>query len=179
MQISEIDNKKIKIVLTNTEVLSAFSSYERLLKMDDSTKFMIKALIREIAEIKYQNNWSDLSVNIKARINQGCIMTITPTEYTNFEKTCIFEFTNIENLIKSIVSAIQNPKFKICENSLYKMQDSYRLIIDNHESNFHILNEFCDKIYRDKINQQFTYEYGKLLIENNAIQTLYNVFKDS
>ena len=48
MLVSEINPNKIKIVLTDTEVLCCFCSYEKLLSMSDSTKNLIKALLRDI-----------------------------------------------------------------------------------------------------------------------------------
>lgn len=178
MHISKLDNKKVKITLTNTEVLCCFSSYEKLMKMDESTKIIIKALLREITESRFENKWTDISVNIRAKVNQGCIMIITPTKEINSDKTYILEFLKSENLIKSALFLARQNNIKIGENSLYKMDNSYRLITESEQpqNDFYIMNEFCDKIYSDKINQQFTYEYGKPLIENNAIKTIYNAF---
>lgn len=181
MRISEVDDNRVKIILSDTEVLCCFTSYDKLLKMDNTTKIIIKALLREITENRFKNKWKDISVNIRAKLNQGCIIFVTQNKDENNEKICVLEFNNSENLIKTAIFLNNQNEFIITQNSLFLIQDNYRIIFEYQEikNNIFVLNEFCDKIYQDKINQQYTYEYGKLLIKDNAIMKISNVFKGS
>ena len=179
MQISDLDSGKIKVTLTNTEVLCCFSSYEKLIEMNGYTKNILKRLLYEITEKHYQNGKIDVKIYI--RRNQGCIIILSPTCISINKENLIFEFSDIENLIKAAIFLEQNHNIKISKNSLYKIKNVYHITNEDNENPelIYIMNEFCDKIYKDIIKQQFTYEYGKLLIENNAIKTLADAFKGS
>ncbi len=175
MTVYDINPNQIRISLTHTEVIACFGSYSKLAKMSDNIKASLSALVYNVAKahIKTQQNYK-IKGRIYAKENNGCKINIYFTVLHKQKSIpIIYSFKNSENLICAV-----NMLYK-SENSLrsdlYKMSDSYRLIIEHYENSL-TLNEFDCKVFNSPIMLAHTKEYGKPLILNNAIYRLGKAF---
>lgn len=176
MQVSPISSHKVKITLTDTEVLSCFGAYEKLFSMSETSKSLIKALLRDVAaEYRLTSNES-LTAKIHAVPKKGCTIILSvPNSGSDNYYTAVFYSS--ESLIQSAL-CLKKIKRKIKKSLLYRINDSYRLLIKSplEQEHFIPLYEFCDKLYSGSIHFEYTKEYGKPLIKDNALQTITSCF---
>lgn len=170
---------KIKISLTNIEVLTCFGSYERLFSMSKSIKTAIKALLFDIAIKENIEEFEKIKIDVKAKKNMGCIIIVTLSK-RSVKKHYIFDFKNSENLTKAILLLYKNRSTKNINSTLYKMPNFFRLVIFSQSKPvFFQLDEFCFKKSEDPFDKAYSEEYGKPLITDTAIRTYAQYFKDS
>lgn len=172
MTVSDILGDKIKIHLSNAEVLDCFGNYERLYSMSDGIKSAFKELLTEVLSTRGLTFNQEMLIQIKAKKNDGCVIIISPSSRRkNTEKAqYLYIFNNSEELTKGILFLY---KFKAnLESDLYKTDFDYRLIIysKDYKPYFLTLNEFAKKESRSPLEAAFTKEYGKLLIQKNAVK---------
>jgi len=177
MQVSTINPNKVKIVLTNTEVLCCFCSYEKLLSMCESTKILMKALLRDIAKEHSLTDCERLTARIHAGENYGCVIILSGTEHKK-TKLYTLEFNNSENLIRAIFLLKNRHKCTHKRSRLYLMKNTYRLLIESSKDKdyFLSLTEFCDNLFSGRVHFEYTKEYGKPIIEHKAISRIANCF---
>ena len=173
MTVFDMNPNQIRISLTHTEVIACFGSYKSLMNLNDRIKDRISALVYNVIKhhIKTQQNCK-IKGTIYAKKNNGCKINI----YFVSEQThipTIYSFKNSENLICA-ANMLFKSKYTL-RSDLYKMSDSYRLIIDNYNNPLN-LSEFYCKVYNSPIMLAHTKEYGKPLILNNAIYRLGKAF---
>ena len=173
MLVSEINPNKIKIVLTDTEVLCCFCSYEKLLSMSDSTKNLIKALLRDIVREHSFTNCEKLTVQIRAGKNSGCVIILTGNEQRKKINLYTAEFTDSESLIKAAFYLKSNRKY-LKRSRLYSINNAYRLLLESEKEKdyFLSLHEFCERLYTEKIQFEYTKEYGTPIIKEKAVSKI-------
>ena len=160
---------KIKISLTNIEVLCCFGSYERLFTMSKPIKSAIKALLFDIALKENIETYKKIKIDVKAKKNLGCVITVCLYK-KEIKKHYIFDFSNSE---------YKNRATKNINSTLYKMPNFFRLIIySNYKAIFTSLNEFYFRKSENLLEKAYSEEYGKVLIKNFAIKTYAQFFKD-
>ncbi len=166
---------EIKIILTHTEVIACFGSYEKLTLMGDNIKTSLSLLISEITRNKIKNPEDyEIKGKIIARKNFGCniVLKLYKTERLKNLPT-IFIFKHSEDLIFAVKTVFSF--FKNVPSDLYLMPDGYRLVIK--KSRFEIVpSEFNINVKNSNIDLAFTEEYGKPLILNDAIYRLRKAF---
>lgn len=175
MQVIKYETAKIKILLSDTEVMCCFGSYENLSTMDAKIKSYLNALIRDII---YENsnlfNKKKAKVRIKIARENGCEILIFPIgSIENMkEQETVFEFSNSENLTLAILHLYKSKAYTLYKSSLYKVSGGYRLIVKNKNGKTHHLqiNEFYRFKSEDFLVVAETKEYGKQLIKDSAIE---------
>lgn len=180
MTVSDIQGNKIKISLTDVEVLSCFGSYERLFSMTKAIKSAVQSLLEDIIAQKGYADCEKMLVEIKAKKNCGCIITVSLLS-GNTQKSYIFEFADSESLTRAVVILYKDRRTRRLESRLYKMPQGFRLIIFSREYKpvFFLLNEFCRRQNSCPIELAYTEEYGKPLISENAIEIYGSAFTQS
>ncbi len=181
MTVSVVSDKKIKILLTHTEVMACFGEYERLLTLTPKTKISLTLLLNDIIS---KNPSFSKAVKISAKIklikNNGCIITLIslPPENEPHRSECLFEFHSGDALTDAITALYKNENNRQVLSHLYKTDNSYNLIISckNPKEKFFLLQEFCPKISEDIWDIEYVREYGKPLILNSAIKSYGKVF---
>ena len=176
MQISEMSGNKVKITLTDTEVIYCFGAYEQLFSMSAKTKYIIKALLSNIIEEYYGFLRSEkISAEIRGAHNIGCTIILScekkPNEY-------ILTFENSEQLIKCSIELYQLFKNKRYTSSLYTENNKYYLLI-NIFSNKNMLFSCRKSVYdicSDYIKSEFIKEYGTVITRKNALYKLFSAF---
>lgn len=193
MRLERLTANKIKIFLTSDDL------FERGLSKDDIWKDSIKwhqlfhDMLEEASEEFDVEIQGSVGVEIFSLQAQGMIMIITVDEavedeeilYDGFiemqvrldgSEDLLFQFDSFENII-SLSKRLFH--MNISGGSLYSMNNHYYLLISkldgfNNERAASILSEYGDP------SIQSTYileEYGKKIIENNAVETILRYFK--
>lgn len=169
---------KIKISLTNIEVLSCFGSYERLFTMSKPIKAAIKALLFDIALKENIETYKKIKIDVKAKKNSGCVITVSLIKM-ELKKYYIFDFSNSENLTRAVLLLYKNRATKNINSTLYKMPDFFRLIIySEFKPILNSLNEFYFRKSENLLEKAYSEEYGKVLIQDFAVKTYAQFFKD-
>lgn len=181
MTVLKIGQKKLKITLTDSEVLSFFGAYERLYAATNETRLTVSLLLREsLSEYETELD-GDLLVEIRARENAGCVITVSSADSSkrkNVSTLKILEFADSSSLISGAVRLYKiKPRI---ESSLYKMTGNYRLLINpRSDCDFFFMNEFCLRQSDSLIEAEYTKEHGRLITENNAVEKIGRAFSDA
>lgn len=161
-------NQKLKITLTNTEVLTIFGGYEELLTLNKNTKYAVYALIREILD-EEQYNTNKATIKIKSKKPLGCEITLNSEE-----NEYLLFFSNCRELEKAIKALNKNLK-----SALYKTESSYCLLIKSlSEKPLIKAQSFCYGSSNSKLIAAHIREYAKPLIKDNAIDIWHKAFID-
>lgn len=177
MTVSKINRNRVKIVLTKTEVLCCFGTYEKLISMNKTTKAIIGALLREITAELYKAENKNIFARIHINRNSGCIIILTAR---NIETLTVYvlEFPNSECLIKASLFMLTKSFFNKYNTQLYKMPCSYRIIIESFEKPeyFFTLKEFYCKTLIGNQHKEYTKEYGTPIATKNAVFKIAKAF---
>lgn len=174
MQISEISGNKIKITLTDTEVLCCFSSYQKLFSMSAKTKNTIKILIGDIIYSHYGILGCDkICAEIRGKENTGCVIILSCEAEIKNCKDYILCFKNSEEMIKSSLMLNRLLKKQRTFSSLYKNEKQYFLIINTllDKKTLSKIREFFN-IQCDTVKSEYIKEYCNLITEQNAIKKI-------
>ena len=182
MTVYKVGRNKIKIALTDREVLSFFGAYEKITSMTGSTRLTVGLLLKE-SLAKYENELDgELLVEIRAKENFGCIITVSSADSSRRESVKVqkmFEFSNSESMIIGVTRLYKSRRFN-GESNLYKMQRSYRLIISARaDSDFIFMNEFCLRQSDSPIEVAYTEEYGTPIVKKDAVAKIGKAFSKS
>lgn len=181
MTVLKIGQKKLKITLTDGEVLSFFGAYERLNAATSETRLTVGLLLKEsLSEYETELD-GDLLVEIRARENAGCVITVSSADSSKRKSVSAvrtLEFADSSALISGAVR-LYGIRPRIL-SSLYKMTGTYRLLINpRSDCDFFFMNEFCLSQSDSSVVAEYTREHGILITENNAVEKIGRAFSGS
>jgi adapter protein MecA 1/2 len=193
MRLERLTANKIKIFLTSDDL------YERGLSKEDIWKDSIKwdqlfqDMLNEASEEFNVDIQGSVAVEVFSLQSQGMIMIITVEDSSEDEEmlydgfiemkvrvddseNLLYEFENIEDFISLSKRLIS---MNICGGNLYSLNNRYYLFMNHLEgSKFEkiapILSEYGNASI---ISPYVLFEYGKKIIENNAVETIHHFFK--
>lgn len=175
MTVTDLDNGKIKIALTDKEVLTCFGSYGRLYAMSDNTKIVFESILEGILRSRGFSLKSELLIQVKAKENNGCVIIISPAENRprRTKNEYLFIFENSESLASGIAFLYKSKPTRNLQSDLYKCESDYRLILysPDFKPAFLVLKEYCKQKAIKPFETDYTKEHGKLLIEKYAVKT--------
>lgn len=178
MTVYKIGRKKLKIALTDSEVISFFGTYGRLTAVSGEARLTVGLLLKKSLSEYDTELDGNLLVEIRARENAGCIITVSPADSSrrvSKSPPVMFEFADSRSLIDGTVRLYK--RHGRIESSLYKMPRAYRLIVTPRgESDFFFMNEFCSRQSDSEIEAEYTAEYGKLICEKKAVEKIGRAF---
>ena len=176
MTVYRLSGDKIRIALSDSEVLSFFGTYEKFASLSGGTRLAVSLLLKESLE-KYSDILGDnLLVEIKARKSAGCVITVSPAVGREREKGMIMLiFRSTDDMIAGI-SRLYAHKAARGKSSLYKMANGYRLILSGRSRDFYFMTEFCTVKNASEPEIAYTEEYGGLLCRDTAVQTVGKAF---
>lgn len=174
MTVSKLSRNRLKVTISNTEVLCCFGSYERLESMTDGIRSALSALLRDIiSENRQILHEGRITARIKLKRNHGCEIILIPAAAKRYGdlKEYVFEFADSESLTCAILRLYRSRSTARLESSLYKMPDSYRLIVKSRKQDLsYILREYYSRECSFVYEAEYTYEHGKPLIVGNAVK---------
>ncbi|MBQ3817422.1 MAG: adaptor protein MecA [Clostridia bacterium] len=181
MKIETVNNSKIIIKLTDSEVMLFLGGYSEII---DSSKAFKSRLDRIISKAlnSYPDfqNCRDYIVEIKGSTLNGCEIHISKTKAENPQnrrkvKTLVCSFNNTESMIKAICRLYLNYKTRNLTSSVYKLSNKYILIIKSERQNIikPMLIEYCSEFIKHSyITESYCEEYGTAIALENAIRTI-------
>ena len=169
MTVYRLSGDKIRI-LSDSEVLSFFGTYEKFASLSGGTRLAVSLLLKESLE-KYGDILGDnLLVEIKARKSAGCVITVSPAVGRAHGKDRVMLiFPDSESMISGI-KRLYSRRLPRGKNSLY------RLVITGHSRDFYFMTEFCTVKNASEPEIAYTEEYGGLLCEDTAVETVGRAF---
>ncbi len=179
MTVTDLDKGKIKITLTDKEIIALFGTYQRFYAMSDNVKPTFENILERVLISRGLSLREELLIQVKAKENKGCVIIISPiSNRTKNKNEYLFIFENSENLTKGILFLFRNKTTRNLQSKLYKTENDYRLIIYSRDSNpsFLTLKEYCNPRPVKPFETDYTKEHGKLLIAKNAVRTFGNIF---
>jgi adapter protein MecA 1/2 len=193
MRLERLTMNKIKIFLTSDDLFERGLSKEDIWK--DSIKWhqLFHDMLEEASEEFDVDIQGSVAVEIFTLKAQGMIMIITVDEAIEDEEVLfdgflemqvrvggsenfLFEFVSFEDIIEL---SKRLSSVNINGGSLFSMNDRYYLLMNsietcNIEKAAAFLSEYGDPSI---LSQHLLVEYGKQIIENNAIETILLYFK--
>ena len=178
MTVYKIGRKKLKITLTDSEVISYFGTYGGLTSANSDARLTVRLLLKK-SLLEYDTELDGrLLVEIRARENAGCVITVSPADSSRRQpksSPVMFEFADTAALIGGAVRLYKSRFFG--ESSHYKMPETYRLIVKARgESDFFFMNEFCLRQSDSGTEAAYTAEHGRLICGKNAVEKLGKAF---
>ena len=178
MTVYKIGRKRLKITLTESEVISFFGTYRGLTSVNRNARLTVGLLLKQSLSEYDTELDGKLLVEIKAKEKSGCIITVSSADSSrrsSKSSTVMFEFAGTDALIGGAVRLYKNRPH--IESSLYKMSEKYRLIVTTRDNrDFFFMNEFCIRQSDSKTEAEYTAEYGKLICGKKAVGKIGKAF---
>lgn len=177
MTVTDLDKGKIKIILTDKEIITLFGTYQRFYAMSDSIKPTFESILERVLISRGFSLNQELLIKVKAKENNGCVIIISPVS-NRTKNEYLFIFENSEKLTNGILFLFRNKSTRNLESELFKTENDYRLIIYSRENNpiFLNLKEYCIPRRVKPFETDYTKEHGKLLIAQKAVKTFGSAF---
>lgn len=192
MRLERLTANKIKIFLTSDDLFERGLSKEDIWK--DSLKWhqLFHDMLEEASEEFDVDFQGSVAVEVFSLHAQGMIMIITVDEideeeimYDGFiemqvrvegSESLLYEFESIDDVIdlsKRLLS------MKIFSGSLFSMNNHYYLLMNNISSTDleKVASIFSEYGEASIMSPYFLKEYGKKIIEDNAVKTILHFFK--
>lgn len=193
MKITKISQNKIKILIPYDELYENNINYDEMLDFNDKTKsFFMNILEQAQSETKIDFENSQIVIEVYPYLDEGfaAIMTVNPMRlnrqkyrYLNYkvkskqdtvQKLC-YQFDSFETVLDCVRRI--NPD-TIQESVLYQVNSVYilQVAVSGLQSEPDMLKEYGRKLPSFQYLNGYAGEYGKVLIEHDAVQTLQEVF---
>ncbi|MDP4083906.1 MAG: genetic competence negative regulator [Bacillota bacterium] len=193
MRLERLTTNKIKIFLTSDDLFERGLSKEDIWK--DSLKWhqLFHDMLEEASEEFDVDIQGSVAVEVFSLQAQGMIMIITVDEVTDEEELLYDGFIEMQVRVEGSESLLYEFEcfddvidlskrlllVNILGGSLFSMNNRYYLLLNdldtpNIEKTASILSEYGEASI---ISSYFLAEYGKIIMENNAVETLLHYFK--
>ena len=184
MRVDCIGKNKIKVSLSEEEVLRLFGGYDMIDYSSQRSKATINSILASaLPKDMLPIDCSQVLIEIRAE-NNGCAIYFSKI-YKKYkktdsvkhkEKTLALTFSSSEDLINFICRRMPE---KLSENRVFTLDDTYILTItlsESSNSELPFLREFCQDIFEDEYVISHILEHGKLICENAELD-IKSVFK--
>lgn len=183
MTVFKIGNGKLKVILSDREVLSYFGEYDKIFAMNCGTRLTVKRILKEeLAE--YHRDFSKrIIIEMRPRTGAGCVIIISDAYKTaqrnnTEEALTVFEFSDFYTAAAGICRLLSTEKDY--RSRLYISDRKYRLIIKTEGyTDFFFMNEYCESMDSSPIAIAYTEEYFTPVIEENAVEIIGCAFSES
>lgn len=172
LTVLKVEKEKYKIILTHTEVILCFGSYEKLKGMGVNVRAAIKTLISDIIYENEKLYTTKVLVTVSSKENVGAQIFVNLKEKSICDTVVCFE--NGDALIEAAIILYKNGLCK--ESGLYKTKKGYQLILKEPSESLFVINEFAKNIKSSNILAESVKEYGKIILEENAVEKLARAF---
>ena len=180
MTVSKLSKTKIKILLTDKEVMSYFGGYENILSGNYRTKIALTMLIKDSLDGELDDDSATLNIEIKSLMSGGCEILLNKfcEKPRNKKKSIVAVFDESEKMLDAVVRIYKMNRCGKPLSSLYNLCGKYALIFTVSDlTNFRfIIREFSDYYSLSEYDAEFVKEHGVLLSENNAIAEIGTAF---
>ncbi|MBR1779201.1 MAG: adaptor protein MecA [Clostridia bacterium] len=187
MILEQIDEKRLLIALSRDDMHILDLTFKQLSwKNEYSRQIIKKILLRAENEIGFSVGNNQMMIEAIPQ-NSGCVVLVTvlPQKTPNRNrklfkiketiKPYLFKFCSLENLFCAIERIFKNKSIAL-KSSIFECNNVYFLLVYSKGSlPFSIrstLTEYCDVLSSDDISISELIERGKLIVKNQAIETI-------
>lgn len=189
MKIELLDEKTVKVVLSNFDMIDLNLTYDEMDYKNPSTKRVILKLVDRIKrEVALDLTAVKLYIEAFPYADGGCILYVNMLDLgdkakvngkrykTSFDTPILFSFKDLSALGGVTKRLLNRYSHIILKNSLYYYNNNYYLILYTYFKMdlqlTHLLNEYGSFYGKGATQNAFIREHGKEIIESEAIETL-------
>lgn len=184
MTVSTLGTDKLKVSLDAREIKRLFGSYERIDPNNPNTKFALNLLLKQaVPESDFKLNCQKINVEIVKNLSGGCDIYFVKSGLLlkraslpdNAKIFYTIEFACCEHAIRAAKLLKQKAYDRKVESRLFRTTTKYRIIISSERDllgELICINEFAEKIHSSYAEKAKTEEYGKEIIESDALNIL-------
>ena len=178
MRYKVIDNKRLNVYLTKTDLQKENVTIEDIVVGNEKSVVKIKKIFKVVSKLAHFNTSNRLlNIVLMPVIDGDLIISAGFSESESREVSkAVFVFENFENLLEV---CLEIKRYTIL-SSLYQMSKKYYLIIKSFKLNSCQFENLCSIIaeYGEKIDCSILYisEHGKLLLKENVTEKLLKIF---
>ncbi len=189
MKIELLDDKTVKVVLSNTDMISLNLTYDEMDYKNPDTKRVILQLVDQIKkEVSLDLSTSKLFIEAFPYVDGGCILYVnlldlnlksksTAKQYKiSFDTPIIFCFSDIDSLGNLSKRLLERYSHIILKNSLYLYNGKYYLLLYTYfkmdDQLSRLLNEYGQYYGKGAIMSAVIQEHAKELISSDALEKL-------
>lgn len=190
MKIELLDDKTVKVVLSNADMVHFNITYDDMDYKNPDTKRVILQLVDQIKrEVSVDLSTGKLFIEAFPYADGGCILYVNLIDInsgkskpgshrykTSFDTPIIFCFKDINALAGLSKRLISQFGHIILKNSLYLYHDKYYLLIYTYfkmdDQLLHLLTEYGQFYGKGSFVSSLVQEHAKELIASDALETL-------
>ncbi len=186
MEFILVDDDKLKVSLTREDLEELGINYESIDYSDENTRKALVSLLEQgRAQAGFNPRRAKLYIEVFPSQNGGCVIYYTRLQggevfaagrFVPGPAPVVFAFECSEALIRACAGAKLRCVHRILRSSLYLLEKQYRLVIWplDYSDNLSVLflSEYGKAVGEGAVLAAFTEEHGKLLVLENAIETL-------
>lgn len=189
-----MDNNKIKVSLSSTDMEILGVSYEELDYEQEDTRLAINDILEHVRDIwGFESSGYKLYVEVFKAEDGGCVFYFTRmkrnsvpdvTYGKNKPRTksvipAVLEFSSLEDLCSYCRYITSNGNQTIFSSSLYKMNDNFYLVVFIFKLQYNKIaltaHEFSANIFSGSLYFAHLNEHGKSLLDQQAIENMVNI----
>lgn len=185
MNFKIISEHKLKVILTKEELLRFDLCYEELdYRAEHTKKLLSDILLRARSLSGFDPTDSKLFIEVYPDSLGGCIFYFTALPDTEPEEVSeqvvprpvVFCFEELDVLIEACTRLFRLYCHRIYKSSIYRLGDSYRLVVYPLDSTDSVtvafLQEYGRLVGEGHLLAAYVEEHGKPIVEGNAIDTI-------
>lgn len=190
MKIELLDDKTVKVVLSNADMVQFNLTYDEMDYKNPDTKRVILQLVDQIKrEVSVDLSTGKLFIEAFPYADGGCILYVNLLDIssskakqgshkykTSFDTPIIFCFKDVSALAGLSKRLITKYGHIILKNALYLDQDKYYLLIYTYfkmdDQLLHLLTEYGQFYGKGSLVSSIIQEHAKELIASEALETL-------
>lgn len=183
MTVEILNSDKIKICLNGYETDKYFGNCEVTDYNDIKTKYALHNILRvALPTIDFLDGYKSAEIEFYPSADGGCIICLTRVnngktlcKSSNLCKSFILQFDNSENMLSAIEQLYINKDTRFIKSSLYKLSNTYRLVLLAQQQNIEFvkhITDYCSKSFTGIADISYTDEYGMAIVSKNAVSKI-------
>ena len=183
METEFVDQKTVKIFLSNRDMSEFNITYEKMDYRDIDTKKAIMKILKEIQkEGGHDFRSGKLLIEAFPNKGEGCVLYISNIKPENekikkrSETPLIFQFNGIDLLCDATKRLFMQYSHLILKSALYLVDGKYSLVISSYykldEKLIIFMDEYGATWGCGEIKNAFIKEHGKVLMKSNAVEEI-------
>ena len=191
MKIELLNDKTVKVVLSNTDMINLNLNYDEMDYKNPDTKRVILQLVDKIKqEVSIDLSTSKLFIEAFPYVDGGCILYVNLLDLNeksnavarqckiSFDTPIIFSFSDLDTLGNLSKRLVMRYSHIILKNSLYLYNGKYYLLLYTYfkmdDQLSRLLSEYGQFYGKGAIMSALIQEHAKELIACEALETLVN-----
>ena len=177
MKIDAIDEKSVLVELSKEDLSKSEITYEELDYANERTRTFVRKILETIRLETGRTGFESGSLDVEVMPDSfgGCLMIFkkkNESDFTEKENTAVFFSENINDLI-DCARVLKNLEAQVESGALYCADGTFFLLLSGYPGKKRsVLSEYLEEAAFTEERLGFLKEYGKCLIESDALAVL-------